>query len=272
MEDNLTWLDFVDITDESSARRSPLSWQKVMIILLALILACSLIWLGWIYVSYKQGESLYANANTQYVFAAEDDGSGEEKAKSVDLDALTLVNPDIKGWIYIEDTPISYPILWSGNDNTYLRHTFEGKYDIMGSIILSQFNTPDFLDQNNLIFGHNSHGSTMFGTLKDYADADYFSAHPYVYVVLPGRTLRYQVFSAFETDSNSNVYSYQFKTEEAFKDWKRTMVSSSLVPVDEKLYNNITNTITLSTCSKNNGSERRFVVIAQLDDVTTEWK
>lgn len=270
-EDNLIWLEFVDVTQPANQRgKAGMTWQKVLIIIFSTALVFSLIWLGWIYASYKKGESLYANAKVQYVETVED-ATGKGNSTTVDLDALQLINPDIKGWIYIEDTPISYPILWSGDDNTYLRHTYEGKYDIMGSILLSEYNDPDFIDQNNLIFGHNSHGETMFGTLKNYADGKYFNDHLYVNIILPGRTLKYRVFSAFETDSTSNVYTVRFGTENGYKSWKQNMATASVVDTDVKQVNNLTNTITLSTCSKNSGSERRFVVIAQLDDVTTQW-
>ena len=66
-----------------------------------------------IYMGYKEIDDFYNQANDDYVIQ-NDDGS----ISYVDLDRLVKENGDIKGWIYIEGTDISYPLL-QGPDNDY---------------------------------------------------------------------------------------------------------------------------------------------------------
>ena len=58
---------------------------------------------------------------------------------------------------------ISYPVLYSGDDETYLRSDIYGNYHIAGCIFLEGMNQPDFSDYHSIIYGHNMRNTTMFG-------------------------------------------------------------------------------------------------------------
>ena len=57
---------------------------------------------------------------------------------AVDFKSLKEQNEDVAGWIYFENEDINYPIMYSGDDNYYLRRTFEKENATAGSKIRRQ--------------------------------------------------------------------------------------------------------------------------------------
>ena len=53
--------------------------------------------------------------------------------KEIDWNSLKSINDDIVGWLEIDGTNISYPIL-KDKDLYYLKHSFDRKYNSNGSI------------------------------------------------------------------------------------------------------------------------------------------
>ena len=130
--------------------------RRALKLLLALVLAVCLLALGGRQVEYFRGPN--------FALLAE-----------LDLAALQGVNPDVKGWIVIPDTPLSYPLLQGGNNQYYLNHTWQGNRNPMGAIFLDSNAGPG--DFSTLIYGHRMHNETMFGSLAEYRDLEYWRAH-----------------------------------------------------------------------------------------------
>ena len=113
----------------------------------------------------------------------ESDGTG---VPEVDFDALLQVNSDVIGWIYIEDTDISYPLLCGRDNQQYLFQSYEKKYLTAGSIYIDYRCSRDFTDSRTVVYGHNMHNGSMFGKLDKFTKESYMKKHPYVYILLPG--------------------------------------------------------------------------------------
>ena len=100
----------------------------------------------------------------------------ERPAAERNIQALITENADCIGWLSIDGTKISYPVMHTPSDpQKYLRRNFYGKY--------SQSGVP-FLDGrcsmnggNLFIYGHNMKNGTMFSDLKKYVDRDFLNAH-----------------------------------------------------------------------------------------------
>ena len=89
-----------------------------------------------------------------------------EPPLAVDFESLKAINPDVKGWLYIEALDISYPVVQGPDNDAYLHTTYEGTSNFAGSIILDYQNQGDFSDGNTIVYGHNMKNLSMFGKLK----------------------------------------------------------------------------------------------------------
>lgn len=228
---------------------------EILLLIVFVVAAYNLI---KIYYDYKKGDDFYENAQSQYL--------SEDKTEpdvSIDLAALQEANPDVIGWIYIPDTPVSYPLLFSGNDNDYLRHTYTHQYSTFGSIFLSQDCTNDLSVQHTLIYGHNTKNGSMFGSLKKYKNLDYANEHQYIYLLMPGKTYKYRVVSAFTVNTGDPVYQLNFEDDSAFRSWLKDIIDSSVIDMQAPVIDGTEKVLTLSTCTSRTQTER-FVVNAEL--------
>lgn len=100
-----------------------------------------------------------------------DEGGAETFAE------LHEINPDVIGWLEMFDTHINYPVVQGCDDLEYLNKDIYGDPSVSGSIYLSADNSGDLSDPYNLIYGHHIESGAMFGDIKNFLDADYFSSH-----------------------------------------------------------------------------------------------
>lgn len=102
-----------------------------------------------------------------------------EAEDTVNFEELLAINPDVVGWITVNDTPIDYPVVQAADNRKYLDTTVEGEYRLSGSIFMDYRNAPSFTDYNTIIFGHHMEQEKMFGCLSEFKDTAYFEGHPY---------------------------------------------------------------------------------------------
>lgn len=180
----------------------------------------------------------------------------------VDFAGLQAVNPDILGWIYSAGTPINYPVVQGDTNETYLYRTVDGTENKCGSIFLDCGNDRDLQDSNSVIHGHNMNNGSMFSELKKYTKQEYYDQHTGIWLVTPDQTYSIQIFAAFVTDVESEVWKQTFSSEEEFTAWKSDMAKKSFFK--SKVYPAAgEKVVTLSTCSYE-FDNAHFVVIGVL--------
>lgn len=255
-------------------KRTAGDWIRSIILILALgVFLFSAVKLVQIFLEYKEGTDEY-NRVREYVTAIpeeeeqeeENNTEGEEvqeekpQAPQVDWEGLLAKNKNVIGWIQIEGTEISYPIMKGTDNSYYLKHTFEGNYNIAGSIFVDYMNSSDFEDCNTLIYGHNMKNGSMFGMLRKHFKDEASVPGKYIWVCTPQQNYRYEIFSSHVVDAAGEVYTLFPEAGEPFAEYLEHMVQQSMVdykvPVtkDDKI-------ITLSTCTGNDAT--RFVVQAK---------
>ena len=100
----------------------------------------------------------------------------EWPAAERNIQALITENADCIGWLSIDGTNISYPIMHTPSDpQKYLRRNFYGKYSQSGVPFLDGRCSTD--GGNLIIYGHNMKNGTMFSDLKKYLNTDFLNAH-----------------------------------------------------------------------------------------------
>lgn len=100
----------------------------------------------------------------------------EQPAAERNIQALIAENADCIGWLSIDGTSISYPVMHTPSDpQKYLRRNFYGKYSQSG--VPFPDGRCDLQSSNLIIYGHNMRNDTMFSDLKRYVDRDFLTAH-----------------------------------------------------------------------------------------------
>lgn len=256
------------------------NWRRGLAVLLIVLLLGVVAYSGYqiysIKHAYKVGEETYASIAKQYVVPYkppisdlpdkdEPDSSEAEEPQAetppitVDFAALWELNPDIVGWIYCEDTPISYPVLQSSNNSYYLRRLPNGKYNVNGSIFMDYRNSAALTDENTLLYGHSLlDNNEMFTSLADYMTQSYYDEHPVLYYLTPETCYRVELFSGYETNDSADAYTVAFRDTSEFAAFLEEIAAASAFQSD------VTPTaqdrvLTLSTCT-NETSDGRYVV------------
>lgn len=100
----------------------------------------------------------------------------EQSTVERNIQALITENADCIGWLSIDGTNISYPVMHTPSDpQKYLRRNFYGKYSQSGVPFLDGRCSTD--SGNLIIYGHNMKNGTMFSDLKKYLNTDFLNSH-----------------------------------------------------------------------------------------------
>lgn len=180
---------------------------------------------------------------------------------SVDFASLEATNPDIVGWIHVEGLDgVSYPIVQGDTNDKYLHTTFQGTYNFAGSIFMDCQNRSDFGDCTTVIYGHNMKDGSMFGRLKWFETQNSYSVSPYIWVLTPTETMKYEIFASYETHVNSSTYTLFRRPSKEFLKYCNEMKSLSAIKTNDVTLDARSKILTLSTCTGN--EETRYVVQA----------
>ncbi len=211
----------------------------------------------YIYLGYQKDKDYYAEIQDEYFkwpYQQYPEGpQGGEfpwyESMYVNLEGLQQINSDVIGWIYIEGTDINYPVLYSGDDTAYLRTNLNKEHANAGSIFLEGYNLPDWSDSHNIIYGHNMRDLSMFGKLKYYkTDDSFYNDHKYFQIITKEGRQRYEIFSYFDTEAASWVYTVPYYDNQEFADYIEKLNADSYkkTGVEVKSSDKV---VTLSTCS-----------------------
>lgn len=129
----------------------------------------------------------------------------EQPAAERNIQALIAENADCIGWICIDGTNISYPVMHTPSDpQKYLRRNFYGKYSQSGVPFLD--GRCNLQNTNLIIYGHNMRNGTMFSNLKKYVDRDFLNAHRTVKFETVDGIRYYTVAEVLKTNTSNAWY------------------------------------------------------------------
>lgn len=177
-----------------------------------------------------------------------------------DFAHLKSINSDVIGWIQLPGTKINYPIVQGSDNDYYLNHTVYGEENSGGAIFMDAAIQDGFDDKNAIIYGHNLKSGAMFSRLNRYARKSFWNANRYIYITTPTGMDVYEVFSAYQTMADADIYYYGFSEDQYYQDYLNRIMSYSIfhagvsVGVEDTI-------ITLSTCA--NDTTQRFIVHAK---------
>ncbi len=179
------------------------------IIITATSLVLTLSTLGYYLLQYRDSDLL----NDKIVEIAFGDDSDTDTGQdnqtpngSIDHAALFGVNGDYAGWLMVEGTEISQPVVFSAQEQYYLRRDFDKNKSVAGTVFMDYQNNKDFSDTNTMVFGHNMKNGSMFAPLQSFLIKDFFEANRIIYLSTPKGEYRYEIFAVYQTKPSAVPY------------------------------------------------------------------
>ena len=192
----------------------------------------------------------------------------EKHTKS--FEELQKINPDIIGWIRVNDTNINYPLLQAEDDDTYMNTDAEGRYSLSGAIFLHCANKPDFSDFNNIIYGHHMEKHMMFGDVGLFTEKKYFDEHPYGNLFFDGKDHGIEFYALLQADAyNETIFSVCADTSEARQAYLQEIEANALHRRNLKITEN-DHLVLLITCTSEMTNGRNILVGRLTDQVYPE--
>ncbi len=217
-------------------------------------------------VSYDDIPIIYLHSHDSE--SSESDNNAEEYPRILpEYEAVYNMNDDLLGWLIIDDTPISYPVMYTPeNPEYYLHRAFDETDAISGCLFIDG----KCFDGGGIyiIYGHHMQDESMFGSLPKYADESYWEEHPLIQFNTIYSYGDYEVVAAFyskiyyEDEEGFRYYEYNdISDEELFNEFMTGVNDSALYDtgVETSFGDEI---ILLSTCNYHTDNGR-FVVVAR---------
>lgn len=208
-------------------------------------------------------ESSKNNTITPEETPAEPSDNLESPIKNKELESLLEINSDTVGWLTVPNTNIDYPVVKTTDNDYYLDHNYEKKYDYNGWVFMHYYNSTHNLDKNTIIFAHNRfYSGIMFGTLNEVTKDTWYNNTNENLITFNTLydNMQFEVFSIYKTNITADYLKTTFDSDLEWNNFikmirERSMFQNNVnVGTNDKI-------ITLSTCLDNN---TRLVVHAVL--------
>ncbi|HML68797.1 MAG TPA: class B sortase [Clostridia bacterium] len=136
---------------------------------------------------------------------------------TVDFAQLAKINPEVRGWVRLSDTAVNLPIVKTTDNSYYLDHRFDEVKNKLGTPFIDAGNVGDFSDRHTIIYGHALSSGSMFGSLWEYENPNYFMRHPEIQLFLPDGTQKtLSIFACSRVDGTRGAMPISFSTEQDF--------------------------------------------------------
>ena len=181
---------------------------------------------------------------------------------NVDFTNLLSINSDTKGWIQVNGTNINYPFVQTIDNEYYLKRDFNKKSNSAGWVYMDYRNDVENFDRNTILYAHGRLNGTMFGSLKNIFDSDWFddvNNHVIKLSTLTENTL-WQVFSVYHIPTTSDYLQTEFSSNEDFLEFVNMLEERSQYVFNVE-FNESDKILTLSTCYND---QERVVLHAKL--------
>ena len=187
----------------------------------------------------------------------------ESPIKNKELESLLKINSDTVGWLTVPNTNIDYPVVKTTDNDYYLDHNYEKKYDYNGWVFMHYYNSTHNLDKNTIIFAHNRfYSGIMFGTLNEVTKDTWYNNTKENLITFNTLydNMQFEVFSIYKTNITADYLKTTFDSDLEWNNFikmirERSMFQNNInVGTNDKI-------ITLSTCLDN---DTRLVVHAVL--------
>ncbi len=211
----------------------------------------------------KTNQSLIKKENIAGATVPED----ERYFQYLDVDFTDLLkqNDEVKGWIKVPNTNINYPFVQTDNNEFYLKHSFNKKYNSAGWVFADYRNNFENPDQNTILYAHGRLDNTMFGSLKKVVEKNWYENIENQFLQMSTLTTNtiWQVFSVYTIEPEIYYITPNFDTTEEYIQFLDDLKKRSVHDFEVSLSEN-DRILTLSSCYN---STLRVVLHAKLVNI-----
>ena len=181
----------------------------------------------------------------------------------VDFEKLKEINKDTVAYVKLDNSNIDYVVVKGSNNGYYLTHNFEKKKSVTGWIFGDYHNKFDESDRNLVIYGHNTKDGSMFGTLKNILEKEWYEneENRYVVLVTENGQYEYQIFSIYSIIPEDYYINTIFKNDKEFGEFVKKIKSRSIYDFNVEVSSE-DKILTLSSCLT--GGKKRVALHAKL--------
>lgn len=176
-----------------------------------------------------------------------------KKDYTVDFNRLKEQNNETVAWIKVNNTNIEYPVVKTDNNNFYLNHSFDKTKNSAGWIFADYRNKLDDTDKNIVVYGHNMRDDSMFGSLKNILNLDWYDNEENMNITFYTENEKcvYKVFLIYKTESEDYYIKTEFNNDNEFEQFINTIKNRSIKDFAINVSSS-DSILTLSTCANNN--------------------
>ncbi len=251
----------------TKVKKAKLSWPfKVLIALFLVALVASSSLIATFFVAGKINQNMLDEAARSFKY------NGSEET----LKMLSNQNSDIKGWIKISGTNVNNAVCQSSDNVYYTNHNQNKEKSRYGALFLScddKFNRKG--DQNIVIYGNNMRDGSMFGSLKNYRNINFYKENPIIELYYGKKSENYIIFSVMlisNVKDDEGLFSpskSSFANEKHFKKWYKEACKRSLIKTNvESEYED--NFLTIVTTADDFEGARLIVMAKKIDNDTLD--
>ncbi|HJJ19558.1 MAG TPA: class B sortase [Bacilli bacterium] len=254
-------------------------WVLLLIVLFAIIVVCLVKIVFWLKDNKTTSEVVNDITNNTNIEEKKDDENTELVNKEenttsdywyyikfplidVDINKLKEKNSDTVGWINVNNTNINYPYVQGKDNNYYLDHSFNKKYNEAGWVFLDYRNDKNLSNKNNILYAHSRLDKTMFGSLSKTLKSNWYNNKDNHIIRLSTETenTMWQIFSVYKIPEETYYITTNFNSDNDYQKFLNTIKERSIHNFSTNLTTN-DKILTLSTCYSDT---ERTVVHAKL--------
>lgn len=244
-------------------------YKKFYIFLVIMLVASLVTSISYIIINYKEDkeQNEVFKELENIITECQKEQKEEQKEESINLQRLYELNNDFMGWLKIENTNISYPVMQteSNRKDYYLRKNFYKQYSQLGTPYIAEYCNIKTSD-NVIIYGHHIKNNQMFGELEKYKKREFYNNHKVINFNTIYENADYEIIAVFKTVAYTGFEYYKFvnsNSKQEFDTFIKKCKELSFYET-EKTAEYGDKLITLSTCEYSNKNGRLVVVAKKI--------
>lgn len=203
------------------------------------------------------------------------------KGRDIDFAKLKAQNDDVKGWIWLPDSNIDYPVVQGEDNDYYLHRDLNGNYLFDGCIFIDAAVEEPFKDFHTIIYGHRMRSGAMFHDIGKFSDREFFDSHKVIVIETADKSYDLHVVAFCTELADSDMYTTMFYDPDISEEWYEEssyaeedtdysmpmskadfveFIKSHAVLLSEEPFDESDTFVTLSTCASSTGDQRNQVV------------